>query len=283
MLGREGDRSRAPPGEVSPAPRVSRRQHPAEGPSNRKRSKSTREEATNQTLRRFYIFSPDMRINPSDFRFANAAEALIDGITAGRREHWLQGRSLPVCTGLPHLRAKPELVIGVEDDPCDIYGFGPYYVSSRAKVLLSDLDPHGFDFVACQTIDREGTSVEPYWMMAAVRVVDEFDEEHSGFVTYLDLNPADPDRSNRAISILNEISMPADLPVSYHAFFLARYTLHFIVDEVLGDAWRNGDFSGALLTPLQQPTKEDLGSGGEIPNSLLFLNSPYWDDKGSRT
>lgn len=232
---------------------------------------------------RYYIFSPDLRTNPSDFHFANKDEVLIDGRTAGRHERPVPDDSFPFTTGVPPLRGKPRLVVALEEEPLDLYGFGPYYVSSRARALLAGIDSDGFDFVECDTADRNGAPVPPYWMTNAVRVVDEFDEERSDFVTYAEANPQAPDRSNHSILVLNDIYMSPGLPASHHAFYLARYATAFLVDALLGDSWREAGLTGAILTPLQPPTEADLGAGKDYPDYLLFNNSPYWFRKGSKT
>src|SRR5687768_1692873 len=132
-----------------------------------KRTSETRP-APREPRKRYYIFSQDMRTNPSDFRFLNEDEVLINGRTAGRHDHSVPGEFLPFKTGAPPLRGKPKLAVAVAEAPVDIYGFGPYFVSSRAKALLSGLDPDGFDFIECDTVDRDGTPLEPYWMMNAI-------------------------------------------------------------------------------------------------------------------
>ena len=163
--------------------------------------------------RRFYVFSPDLHWNPSDFSWVNKDEALIDGRIGGRHEHKVEGYLGPICVGVPRLREKPKLVVGAEDDRLlDVYGFGPYYVSTKAKTLLCEIDAEGFDFVECDTVDGNGVPIEPYWMMDAIRMVHAFDESRSSFIRYVDRNPENSNPLNPSISVLNDIHMPPDFP-----------------------------------------------------------------------
>jgi hypothetical protein len=223
-----------------------------------------------------------MRTNPSDCRLENPEEVLMNGRTSGRYEIDVPGRNTPFLSGLPPLLGKPRLAVGLENEPLDIYGYGPYYVSDQAKALFSDVDPEGFEFADCETVDRDGVPVSPYWMMNPLRVFSEFDEFRSSFELYVDRFP-DSDPHNSSIVALNDIYMSPDLPASFHSFHLPRYGTDFLVDGMLADAWREANLTGAQLTPLQPPTEEELGAEKEEPDYLSYANSPYWSRRGSNS
>jgi hypothetical protein len=234
-----------------------------------------------ESRKRYYIFSPDLTVAHSDHAFVNQGEALIDGRSAGRHEHSVPGYMVPICTGVPPLRERPKLVLGAEcEGLLDIYGFGPRFVSGRAKAVLSEIDPEGFEFVECDTVDAEGNSLEPYWMTDAIRLVNGFDEGRSSFRRYVDQYPENADPLNLAIVALNDIRMSPELPESHHAFYFPSYQGYFIVDDILADAWREARLSGATLTPLQTPTQEEFGAEKQYPDHLSFLNYPYWTQRG---
>ncbi len=201
---------------------------------------------------------------------------------AGRHEHIVPGYRSPFTTGLPPLFGKPAISIRAEtDEVLDLYGFKPYFVSGRAKDLLSRLDPKGFEFAECATFDRSDNPVQPYWMTEAVRVVREFDEERSSFQRYVDANPDTEDPLNPAIVALNDIYMSANLPKSYHSFYFPRYAGNFIVDAAIADTWREAGLTGAMFTPIQPPTEDDLGRAKKDPDYFYFKNSPYWSRKAT--
>jgi hypothetical protein len=233
--------------------------------------------------KRLYIFSPDLTLHPNDFQFVNESEALINGVRAGRYEHPIPGYGAPFCTGLPLLREKPRLRIGMldEDDDSDppphelldAYGFGPHFISGRAKALLSEIDGEGFDFLECDTTDPDGAPVTPYWMMNAIRVV-EFDRERSSFEHFPQTTYPTP-----SVVALNDIYLPRDFPDAYHAFFFSTYQIAFIIDDVIAGAWKQARLTGARFTPLQQPSEEELGAHKQHPDFLTFMNYPYWNPK----
>ena len=216
-----------------------------------------------------------MRRNPSDCEFVNEEAALVDGRRVGLREFPAPGFSVPFYAGLPPLREKPKLVVGHEQRTLlDIYGFDLRFVSTPARDLLSSIDPEGFEFAECDTVDGNGVPIEPYWMMAVVRVLDRFDEAGSSFVRYADRFPdAEGAADNPLISLLHELRMPDDHPADAHAFFLTRYRTHFIATGTLVDAWKARKLKGCIFTPLQQPTKD------EFKDHLSFANYPYWTKK----
>lgn len=155
--------------------------------------------ASEDHRRRFYTVEADLRRNPSDLEFVNQAEVLrhssVPGayIRAGMHHHALEGLGAPLCFGLPVLRGKPALIVGVNEDEgdlLDIYGLSERYVSPRAKELLYSIDPDAFEFAECATVDGSGRPLEPYWMMDVIRVVEQWDETRSkifGIASYVQM------------------------------------------------------------------------------------------------
>jgi hypothetical protein len=246
---------------------------------NRPAESSATDSAGPAERRRFYVVQGDLRHNPSDYAFVNEDEALINGRWRGRHAHPAPGYRLPFYVGVPELRAKPKLVVGADrDELLDIYGFDRNYVSSRAKALLSEIDPQAFEFVECDTVDGNGRAIDPYWMFAVIRVASGFDEARSDFITFKERNPDDPEAAtNPTISVLNDIYMPEDFPADAHAFRFVRYRTHIIVDGAIVDAWRAAGLTGAEFTPLQPPTEVDMA------DHLSFANYPYWTQKAQRS
>ena len=232
--------------------------------------------------RRFYTVEADLRRNPSDLEFVNQAEVLrhssVPGayIRAGTHHHALEGLGAPLCFGLPELRGKPALIVGVNEDEgdlLDIYGLSERYVSPRAKELLCSIDPDAFEFAECATVDGAGRPLEPYWMMAVVRVVEQWDEKRSKILWHRELYSDDPQQSqNPLIARLQDVYFPS-IAQDEHAFHLLRYTDYFIFDEILVNAWREAGLTGAFFTPLQPPTPE------EAVEADHFYSYPYWSDR----
>jgi len=232
--------------------------------------------------RRFYTVEADLRRNPSDLEFVNQAEVLrhssVPGayIRAGTHHHALDGLGAPLCFGLPELRGKPALIVGVDEDESDlldIYGLSERYVSPRAKELLCSIDPDAFEFAECATVDGAGRPFEPYWMMAVVRVVEQWDEARSKILWHRELFSDDPQQSqNPLIARLQDVYFPS-IAQDEHAFHLLRYPDDFIFDETLVTAWREAGLTGAFFTPLQPPTPE------EAVEADHFYSYPYWSDR----
>jgi hypothetical protein len=166
------------------------------------------------------------------------------------------------------------VVAGTGRSALDYYDFGPIFISSRAKELLSAIDPAAFEFAECETVDPKGKPAEPYWWMAVIRWVETFDEQRSHVAWYHDGHPTDPEaRNNPRIEDLNELRMPEGFPGEQHAFWIAPYRRTFVWDEALVDAWRARGLTGATFTPLQQPTP------AELKDRFRFINAPYWTNK----
>lgn len=232
--------------------------------------------------RSFYTVEADLRRNPSDLEFVNQAEVLrhssVPGayIRAGTHHHALEGLGAPLSFGLPELRGKPALIVGVNEDESellDIYGLSERYVSSRAKDLLLGIDPGAFEFAECATADGVGRLIEPYWMMDVIRVVEHWDEERSKVLWHRDLRADDPGQAdNPLIARLQDLYFPS-IAKDEHAFYLLRYPQDFIFDQTIVNAWREAGLTGAFFTPLQPPTSE------EAVDADHFYNYPYWSDR----
>lgn len=237
--------------------------------------------SSNKERRRFYIVGPDMRKNPSDFEFVNIADALINTpfpnayVRAGSHKYQVEGFKVPSSFGIPHLRTKPALVVGVDkDELLDLYGLGERYVSTRAKDLLCQIDPDAFEFAECATVDGAGRPVESYWMMDVIRVVDQFDEERSDVIWCRDFFAGEPEQAdNPLLCRINDVYFPS-VSSQAHAFYLLRHRRYFIFDAVLADAWRAAGLTGALFTPLQPPSAEEMSDADS------FVNYPYWSKRG---
>ncbi|WP_448662641.1 imm11 family protein [Sphingomonas sp. CJ20] len=223
--------------------------------------------------RRFYLVDNDTDYNASDFSFVNKHEALIGGRWGGTHEFPRKGRPIPAMFGIPPLRTSPALVVGVDDDRLlDMYGLGKRYVSTRAKALLSAIDPDAFEFAECITVDGTGGPVEPYWMMDVIRVIEKFDEEKSNVVRYNERFPTARDApTNNGILMLNDMHF-LKLPWDVHAFYLIDFTRNFIFDELMKVAWHDAGLTGVRFTPLQPPT------ASELEQRDRFTNYPYWSE-----
>ena len=194
--------------------------------------------------------------------------AMADGqpvlTRAGARHFTLPDSPHKKPFGLPKLLAKPRVFVARKNKPLDIYGFHKRrIVSTRAKQLLCEIDPTAFDFAECETVTRKGIEVEPYWMLDIARVVFEFDEARSVFETAKGVDGVTGEPYDGPhIASLHDIHMSPNLRSDFHAFSLARYSLHMVFDQTLADAWRAGRLSGAEFLPLQPPTpKERRGRG----------------------
>ena len=228
------------------------------------------------TRKRYYLVNRNMGPESGGFSWVNKDEALVDGRLAGTHERWEPGHPHPAFVGVPPLRTKPKLVLGGSGPTnLDYYDvWKPIFISTRAKKLVEGIDPGGFEFAECETVDRQGKRIESYWWMDVIRWVETFDEARSDFAWYRDRNPAAPDaQTNPSISDLYDIRMPAGFPDEYHAFWLAHYRLKFVFDEVLVDTWRQAGLTGVHFTPLQSPTE------AEFKEHSRFVNYPYWTEK----
>jgi hypothetical protein len=222
--------------------------------------------------KRYYLFSEDLARNPSDFEELNASDIYPKSppgpngrglVRAGARRDKPAGAPFEISYGLPEFLAKPKVRIGIARKPLDAYGFHRRrLVSTRAKGLLSEIDPGAFDFAECETVTPRGLQLEPYWWMDIARVVDRFDENRSEFETYEDVDPGFEHYHPRQIRALHDIHMSPDVPRHFHAFILARAPLRMVFDDVLADAWRERGFTGAAFVPLQPPApRERKGRG----------------------
>lgn len=232
--------------------------------------------AGTQQRRRFYLCDKRLSINATRYEWLNEASALVNRNRSGRHEHVIPGWNRRIWSGLPTLVETPRLRLRpIRGRLLDYYGYGPYYISRRAKALLCRFDADAFEMVECETVDGRGRAMEPFWMMAVARVVHAFDEERSNFIRYAERNPEAPEAAtNPAISALNDLHMPPGFPDDWHAFQLSRYYPQFIMDGPLVDAWNAAKLKGARFTPLQTPTAR------EFRRHVGFYNYPYWTRKG---
>ena len=212
-----------------------------------------------ETRKRYYTVSQDFRWDPSDYEFMNEADVLVHTmfpgayITQGTHEHMFPGNIYPMCVGLPILREQPVIKVGVTKKPVDAYGLSrQFFVSTRAKLLLESIDPDGFEFVECRTIDRRGKPFEPYWMIAVDRAVEDFDRARSNFVTYAQRQQeiANSDDGERRVVQLNDIYMPKGFNDSWHVFSINNVSPYIIFDEAIVDAWRLYKLDSWFFTPL---------------------------------
>jgi hypothetical protein len=237
-----------------------------------------------QKRRRYYTVSQNARLNEYDYKFVNKADALVESIfpgaytTQGSHEFVFPGHTYTLHLGLPTLRERPRIKIGLTRKPIDIYELesGLFFISTRAKLLLESIDKEGFEFFECETMDRRGQPTETYWMMAVIRAVADFDRARSNFVTCRQQNPNRPDFDvNDRIFQLNDIYMPKDFNDSWHVFLIYKGTNQIIMDEVIVDAWRHNKFNSWFFTPLQPPMKNEY----KRDDFWYFSNSRYWTEK----
>ena len=234
--------------------------------------------------KRYYTVSQNFRWKTSDYEFVNRGDVLVHTmfpgayITQGAHEHMFPGNNNPMCVGLPILRGQPIIKVGITRQPIDAYEFGShFFVSTRAKLLLESIDPDGFEFVECRTMDRKGKPFEPYWMMAVDRAIEDFDRARSNFVTYAQRHQETPDSDfgDRHVVQLNDIYMPKGFNGSWHVFSINNVSPDIVFDQAIVDAWRLNKFNSWFFTPLQQPIK-----GEYKPNDYgYFYNNPYWSER----
>jgi hypothetical protein len=236
-----------------------------------------------QKRKRYYTISQNARLNEYDYDFVNEADALVPSSipgeydTGGSHQYTLPGQTYILTMGIPTLRERPKIKVGLARKPIDVYQFGRrFFISTRAKLLLESIDREGFEFFECATMDRRGQSIESYWMMAVIRAVADFDRARSNFVTCRQQNPNRPDFDvNDRLDQLNDIYMPKDFNDSWHVFEIYKGTNQIIMDEAIVDAWRHNKFNSWFFTPLQPPMKNEY----KRDDYWYFSNSPYWTEK----
>lgn len=236
--------------------------------------------------KRYYLLDESLRHNPSDYDLLNELEIYpvrtdADGnrvpTRAGPRKYVAPGRTIESSHGLPKLLARPRVFVARRNKPLDIYGFHKRrLVSNRAKQLLCEIDPDGFDFAECDTVTRGGRAIEPYWLMDVARLAPPFDESRSVFE-----RRANPDWITGEVHVdigdLHDIHMAPDLPADHHVFLLPQHSLHMVFDEVLADAWRARGFLGADFQPLQPPTPRERTEGNWHGNYAYWRRGGYRD------
>ena len=227
--------------------------------------------------RRFYLFDKILTNEAAAYEWVDDRACVERGSLLGRHHHVIEGWDRPIWVGLPVFTGTPKLRLFPRRRLLDFLGYGPYFVSARAKALFERIDAEAFEFEACETVDARGRPIETYWLMAVARLVQRFDEERSEFVSYAERFPDAPEAAtNPAISQLGDIHMPEGFPDDWHAFILARYQTQFIASGDIVDAWEAEKLTGARFTPLQPPT------GREMRRHLSFYNYPYWSAKAGR-
>jgi len=88
-----------------------------------------------------------------------------------------RGGGFPVLKDAPRLRHHPE----VGEPPEDLEGglSGYWLVSGRLKDVLSKVDPAGFEFVACDYRQADGSEGPRYYLCEVARQLDALDERTS--------------------------------------------------------------------------------------------------------
>jgi hypothetical protein len=189
--------------------------------------------------------------------------------------------------GLTALDETPQIKVSLKKKPIDIYGActpdGPFFVSTRAKLLFEQLDPDAFTFVPCETTTRRTLEVDTYWMCGINRVVPEFDEEKSIFINECqDQSKLVTGRcTSLSTSKAFDIHMKAGMPDSYQAFSLMQYRSYFIFSDVIVDAWRAAKMTGLNFTPLQTPTKKEARGAARFLTWMYYFQSgrEFWEGK----
>jgi Protein of unknown function (DUF1629) len=224
--------------------------------------------------RRFYLFDKILTSDAAAYDWENERSCTPSGSLLGRHRHQIEGSRMSASVGLPIFTERPRFRLSPRRRLYDFYGYGPYWVSGKAKALLERIDAAAFEFEECETIDKQGRPMPSYWLMDVARLVQRFDEARSDFATYGHLDPDAPEAmGNPLIWRLNDIHMLPGFPEDWHAFRFARYGPQFIADGDIVDAWRAAGLSGAEFTPLQPPTAREMRSMGR------FYNFPYWSDR----
>jgi hypothetical protein len=246
--------------------------------------------------KRYYMVSSDSNRSTGGFKIVNLdAFQAPDGypapllyrstpsevkVFAGRDEdgydcYYNGPRHLP-----KNLPAKPTLKVGLRGKPLDVYGHhGHPFVSNRAKQLLESIDPNAFEFLECEAFTRNKVNLEPYWYVHVVGLVIRFDEERSVFREVSSKTGLIPSGQAAVITNLYEAQMIPEEVGNKHAFYLLKYTTHYIFDEVIVDAWRQVKFTGFNFSPLQTPTKREKTLTGYVNwDYFIEFGRKYWRD-----
>ena len=208
--------------------------------------------------RRLYLFKKTLTLDATRYDLLNEDD-LFKSSKLGRNRYVVPNSDLRGYSGLPEMCERPRLRLTARRQLLDFYGYGPYFVSARAREYLLSVDPTAFEFVECETVGAKGETLEPYWMMDIARLVMNFDEQASEFITYAERNPDAPDATtNPLISELIDIRLMAGFPDDHRAFRFSRYIRCFVADEILVDGWIKAGLRGAEFTPLQRPTVAEM-------------------------
>jgi hypothetical protein len=212
--------------------------------------------ASGTKRRKFFIMRTKIMSRAGGYEFENK-DAALGRVRHPRHRHTIPGtipgKEYNIYTGLPNLHEKPRIRIGLKGkEPLDYYGPRRAFLSRRAKELLYDIDADAFEAVECDTFDKKGDMMEPYWMLAVKRFVPKFNEEISEFRTQSDVDELQKSFGNPFIVEMSDIFMNDDLPGDHHAFWLSAYASDFIVDEVLMTSWKKAKLKGIEFRPIQK-------------------------------
>lgn len=135
-------------------------------------------------------------------------------------------------------------------NPTDFEGFqGPYLVSDRMKAVLEQVDPEGFDFVACEVILKDGSPGPRHWLCDVIRILDAVDETVSSVQCCN--KPGEPKRygmgGNPAIRFREDVVGAAHV-------FRMRYAIYAVVaDDVLRKACKAAGLKRILFAEIRRP------------------------------
>ncbi len=227
---------------------------------------------------RYYILSQDIELHQR-FEFLNEASALIDGQMGGQREVRLRDLDFSYQVGLPPLKERPKILVGSYDNedprPMDLYGDDDFFISTKLKDILCNIDPTAFEMVECDAYDAAGNAIDSYWWIDVTTVLDAVDESRSIFTRQTD-NPfssGEPVDSVRYLT-LNDIHMDCNVVSNHHIFKLIPDGQRTVVDEIVADICRSNGIRGVAFTHLQPPTPN------ERSYRFGLFNNEYWNDLG---
>lgn len=228
--------------------------------------------------RRFYVVEDDReRVPFEDFKFVNMYDIhpLGGGMPRTTRIPHPYGK-YPFSCGLPLYSGKPKVRVGLKSNPpLDAYSQGdPKFISPRARHLFDQIDPEAFEYLECDTQDRNHRHLDSYWCTSIKRMVIEFDDVNSKYLTVAEDMILEDPTSNQNIRAMYELEIP-DLPDDIHAFYISRMPGQMIFDNVLVDAWRAAGFTGLGFIALQEPDDDEYSEMG----GLTSYNRLYWTKK----
>lgn len=181
--------------------------------------------------------------------------------------------------GLPPVAETPRMLLGTRGRSgkvLDIYWAKDFVVSERLKDLLSLHAPGTFETMACDAIGTDRQPLPPFWWLGVTNMLDDpVDDERSAFTLVTDPQGRVADGEVR-YGNLNDILWRPDAVKDQHMFRLVRASRHVVVDETVADAIKRAGIKGAVLSPLQPPTKDDW----RLPDRTGLTTYRYWVSKG---